>query len=96
VDLTKIALLQVDSSTAIPIQTRIDQTLHNLETTLKEKPKLVMLPELWATGAFMVEQTKAQAKEFLEPTLEKLKQLAKKYETWIHAGSFLEEPQSRT
>jgi len=96
VDLTKIALLQVDSSAAIPIQTRIDQTLYNLETTLKEKPKLVMLPELWATGAFMVEQTKSQAKEFLEPTLEKLKQLARKYETWIHTGSFLEETQSGT
>ena len=95
-DLTKIALLQVDSSAATPIQNRIDQTLSNLETTLKEKTKLVMLPELWATGAFMVEQTKSQAKEFLEPTLEKLKQLAKEYETWIHTGSFLEETQSGT
>jgi predicted amidohydrolase len=96
VDLTKIALLQVDSSTTTPIQERIQNTLQTLEATLKDQPKLIMLPELWATGAFMVEQTKSQAKEFLEPTLEKIKQLAKKYETWIHTGSFLEATSSGT
>lgn len=95
-DLTKIALLQVDSSTNIPIQERIYNTLQTLEATIRENPKLIMLPELWATGAFMVEETKPLAKQVLEETLPQIKHLAKTYKTWIHTGSFLEETPSGT
>ena len=95
-DLTKIALLQVDSSSTTSIQNRIKNTLNNLEETLKQNPKLTILPELWATGAFMVEETKSEAKETLEQTLPQIKNLANKYRTWIHSGSFLEETPSGT
>ena len=95
-DFTKIALMQVDSSSSTAIQNRIDKTLKELEETLKQNPKLTILPELWATGAFMVEETKHQAKQVLENTLPQIKNLAKKYKTWIHSGSFLEETPSGT
>ena len=95
-DLTKIALLQINSTDQDSIDQRISHTLTKLEETLKQNPKLTILPELWATGAFLVEETKSQAKQVLDQTLPEIKNLAKTYKTWIHSGSYLEETPSGT
>lgn len=94
--LTKIALLQVNSSDQDSVDERINRTLNQLAETLKQNPKLTILPELWATGAFLVEETKSQAKQVLDKTIPEIKKLAKTYQTWIHSGSFLEETPSGT
>ena len=83
-DLTKIALLQINSTDQDSIDERVSHTLTKLEEALKQNPKLTILPELWATGAFLVEETKSQAKQVLDKTLPEIKNLAKTYKTWIH------------
>jgi predicted amidohydrolase len=91
VNLAKIALMQVATTDGEEIPARITRVVNNLEQTLKTQVKLAMLPELWASGAFKVSETKHLAKEITDNALPQIKDLAKKYKTWIHAGSYLEQ-----
>jgi len=91
VNLAKIALMQVATTDGEEIPSRINRVVSNLEETLKIQVKLAMLPELWASGAFKVRETKHLAKEITDNALPQIKDLAKKYKTWIHAGSYLEQ-----
>jgi predicted amidohydrolase len=91
VNLSKIALLQVATTAEEDISFRINRVLQDLETALQTQVKLAILPELWASGAFSVSETKQLAKEITDAALPQIKELAKKYKTWIHAGSFLED-----
>jgi predicted amidohydrolase len=91
VNLAKIALMQVSTTEGEEIPSRITRVVNNLEETLKQQVKFVMLPELWVSGAFKVSETKHLAKEITDSALPQIKELAKKYKTWIHAGSYLEQ-----
>jgi predicted amidohydrolase len=90
VNLAKIALLQASTTNEEEIYSRINRVLNDLEAALQNQGKLAMLPELWASGAFSVSETKHLAKDITDSALPKIKELAKKYKTWINSGSFLE------
>lgn len=51
---------------------------------------IVMLPELWLTGAFAVESSLGAAQPFDGPFVEFARSLAADHGIWLHAGSFLE------
>lgn len=83
--------MQVAITEGEEITSRITRVINNLEGTLKSQVKLVILPELWASGAFKVSETKHLAKEITDSALPLIKDLAKQYKTWIHAGTYLEQ-----
>lgn len=83
--------MQVSTTESEKIPGRIKRVLINLEETLNSQVQFVMLPELWVSGAFQVSETKHLALEITDNALPKIKNLAEKYKTWIHAGSYLEK-----
>jgi len=67
---------------------RIDQVVRS-ETALVETDLLV-LPELWAAGAFRYEQFVTAAEPFDGPTLSLARGWAKDHSLHVHVGSFVE------
>lgn len=51
---------------------------------------LVLLPEMWPTGAFNVELGIANAQPIDGPLVDALSKVAARSATWIHGGSFVE------
>ncbi|MFI8963344.1 carbon-nitrogen family hydrolase [Streptomyces sp. NPDC053493] len=51
---------------------------------------LVVLPELWPTGAFAYEAFAAEAEPLKGPTYEAMAAAARDAEVWLHAGSVVE------
>ncbi|MGW0734326.1 carbon-nitrogen family hydrolase [Streptomyces sp. NPDC002851] len=51
---------------------------------------LVVLPELWTTGAFAYESFAAEAEPLQGPTYETMAKAASEARVWLHAGSIVE------
>ncbi|MER7516767.1 carbon-nitrogen family hydrolase [Streptomyces sp. NPDC126499] len=51
---------------------------------------LVVLPELWTTGAFAYEEFAVEAEPLKGPTYEAMSAAARDAEVWLHAGSIVE------
>ena len=58
--------------------------------------ELVVLPEIWTTGAFDIDRGLPQAEPLAGPTTTALSALAAEHCIWLHGGSFLERNGART
>ncbi|MET9546828.1 carbon-nitrogen family hydrolase [Streptomyces sp. NPDC006627] len=57
------------------------------EVAARERPGLVVLPELWTTGAFAYDSFASQAEPLEGPTYETMREAARDAGVWLHAGS---------
>ncbi|MEV2256708.1 carbon-nitrogen family hydrolase [Streptomyces sp. NPDC050147] len=57
------------------------------EVAGRERPDLVVLPELWTTGAFAYESFASDAESLRGPTYEVMAKAASDAGVWLHAGS---------
>lgn len=85
----RVALIQLDCSTAEPVASRVTRTLTLLDRTAAESD-LVVLPELWHVGAFDVDAAREHAQPIDGPLVEALSGIARQRSTWVHGGSFCE------
>ncbi|MWA12405.1 nitrilase-related carbon-nitrogen hydrolase [Streptomyces sp. BA2] len=60
------------------------------EVAERERPDLVVLPELWTTGAFAYESFASEAESLEGPTYEAMAKAASDAGVWLHAGSIPE------
>ncbi|GGO43086.1 MULTISPECIES: carbon-nitrogen family hydrolase [Streptomyces] len=60
------------------------------EVAGREGSDLVVLPELWTTGAFAYESFEAEAEPLEGPTYEVMAKAAREAGVWLHAGSIPE------
>lgn len=60
------------------------------EVSERERPDLVVLPELWTTGAFAYDLFAAEAEPLEGPTHEAMAKAASEAGVWLHAGSVVE------
>ncbi|WP_371528146.1 carbon-nitrogen family hydrolase [Streptomyces sp. NBC_01283] len=61
------------------------------EVAASERPDLVVLPELWTTGAFAYESFASEAEPLEGPTYEVMAKAASDAGAWLHAGSIPEQ-----
>ncbi|MGB8946186.1 MAG: carbon-nitrogen family hydrolase [Streptomyces sp.] len=61
------------------------------EVAERERPDLVVLPELWTTGAFAYESFASEAEPLEGPTYEAMAKTARDAGVWLHAGSIPEQ-----
>lgn len=87
--MSKVALLQVDVSDSESPDLRIPRVL---ELVAKQKGKcdLVVLPELWSTGAFNTSALDTYAEPRNGELVTALQAHAKVGNFWLHGGSFVE------
>ncbi|MFG2498440.1 carbon-nitrogen family hydrolase [Streptomyces sp. NPDC048441] len=64
------------------------------EVAGRERPDLVVLPELWTTGAFAYESFASEAEPLAGPTYEAMAKAASDAGVWLHAGSIPERDAS--
>lgn len=64
------------------------------EVAERERPDLVVLPELWTTGAFAYESFASEAESLDGPTREAMAKAASDAGVWLHAGSIPEQAAS--
>ncbi|MFH8564668.1 carbon-nitrogen family hydrolase [Streptomyces sp. NPDC017988] len=57
------------------------------EVAARERPGLVVLPELWTTGAFAYDSFASEAEPLEGPTYEAMREAARDAGVWLHAGS---------
>ncbi|MFH9069420.1 carbon-nitrogen family hydrolase [Streptomyces alboflavus] len=60
------------------------------EVAERERSALLVLPELWTTGAFAYESFDAEAEPLQGPTYEVMAKAARESGVWLHAGSIPE------
>ncbi|MEU5578553.1 carbon-nitrogen family hydrolase [Streptomyces huasconensis] len=60
------------------------------EVAARERSGLVVLPELWTTGAFAYESFASEAEPLEGPTYEAMAKAARDAGVWLHAGSIPE------
>ena len=85
----RVAMIQLDCSTAEPVPQRVSRTLKLVDANAA-RADLVMLPELWHVGAFDVEGARKHAQAIDGPLMQALATLAAEHEVWLHGGSFCE------
>lgn len=87
----RASLLQIDVDDDETVNSR-RQRVSSLvrEVAERERPALVVLPELWTTGAFAYESFAAEAEPLEGPTYEVMAKAAREAGVWLHAGSIPE------
>lgn len=85
----RVALVQLDCSTSEPVAARVIRTLA-LIADVAPDVDLVMLPELWQTGAFDLDAIRANAEPIDGPIVTALAALAAEHSIWLHGGSICE------
>lgn len=86
---TRLALLQMASDATEHPSARIPRILDRVEEAAPEADLLV-LPELWISGAFDLATARQVAAPLDGPVLGRLRGVARSSGTWIHAGSYAE------
>lgn len=87
--MVRIGLVQLAVNGADHVDVHIDRAL-DITRTATEQADLVMLPELWSSGAFDLSLGVANAQPIDGPFVTRLSELAAATNTWIHGGSFVE------
>lgn len=82
-------MIQLKVDDAEHISDRTDRTIAMLDEAMPAAD-IVMLPELWPTGAFNLENGIAHAEPIDGPLVQRLSSVAAKHSTWLHGGSFVE------
>lgn len=85
-----VALIQCDVSSQESVPHRITHTFQQIREAARAA-HLVMLPELWPTGAFEIESLAEHAQPIDGPLMTDLGALAQELGIWLHAGSFVED-----
>lgn len=84
-----VALVQLDVSSSEPVPERVTRAFHLIRSAA-EGADIVILPELWAVGAFEIDQLASHAQPIDGPLMTDLAALAGELGVWLHAGSFAE------
>ncbi|WP_282797002.1 carbon-nitrogen family hydrolase [Streptomyces sp. CC224B] len=87
----RASLLQIavdDDESVISRRARVSSLVR--EVVEREGSGLVVLPELWTTGAFGYEAFAAEAEPLEGPTYEAMAETARETGVWLHAGSIPE------
>lgn len=87
--MVRIGLVQLAVNGADDVDVRIDHAL-TITREATENADLVVLPELWPSGAFDLRLGVAKAESIDGPLVNRLSELAATTSTWIHGGSFVE------
>ena len=84
----RASILQVD----VKDTESVDSRRARVATLVREQAgaDLVVLPELWTTGAFAYEEFGAEAEPLVGPTYEVMAKAASDAGVWLHAGSIPE------
>ncbi|WP_030561651.1 carbon-nitrogen family hydrolase [Streptomyces aureocirculatus] len=87
----RASLLQIAVDDDEPVNSRRERVSSLVrEVAEREGPDLVVLPELWTTGAFAYESFAAEAEPLAGPTYEVMAKAAREAGVWLHAGSIPE------
>ncbi len=84
-----ISLVQLKVDACESLNERVS-TAERLIGQASDETELIVLPELWQTGPFLVEQTLHLAQPLDGPFVETVSMWARERGAWIHGGSFLE------
>ncbi|MFP3989131.1 carbon-nitrogen family hydrolase [Streptomyces sp. E11-3] len=84
----RASLIQIDVSP----DEAVDSRRERVASLIREQSAadLVVLPELWTTGAWAYESFAAEAEPLRGPTHEAMSKAARDAGVWLHAGSFVE------
>jgi predicted amidohydrolase len=85
----RVALLQVGISDEEPVPDRISRVL-SMTAEVAGDHDVVVLPELWAIGAFAIELMPVHAEPMEGPLARALGDIAARTDTWVFGGSFAE------
>ncbi len=85
----RVALIQLDCSTAEAVDARIERALR-LITSIAPDADMVVLPELWLAGAFDVDGAREHAQPIDGPLVDALGAVAAEHGVWLHGGSISE------
>lgn len=84
-----VALVQLAVNDAEPVYERIPRAL-GLVREASQGAEVVVLPELWPSGAFSFESAAEHAQSLDGPLVADLGVLAKECSIWLHGGSIVE------
>ena len=87
--MTSVALVQASSDADEAPSARADRVVGLLGDALPDAD-LVVLPELWLSGAFDLAVAREVAAPLTSPLLDTIRGMAAESSTWVHAGSFAE------
>lgn len=85
-----IAMLQLAVDDAEPVYERVPRVIGIIREAA-QRAELVVLPELWPTGAFAYETMTAHAQPLDGPLVGDLSGVAAECGVWLHGGSFVEQ-----
>lgn len=85
----RVALVQADCSSDEGFDARIDRVLQETDRACQQAD-LVVLPELWSTGAFDLDCARDHAQPFDCALVSRLSDIARTHGVWLHGGSFAE------
>lgn len=83
----RICLLQLDGSLDTPLAERVDAVVGLVAA---QQADLVVLPELWAHGAWDVRSWESTAEELPGSVVPRLAEAARAATAYVHCGSFVE------
>ncbi|MVO88982.1 carbon-nitrogen family hydrolase [Streptomyces sp. p1417] len=91
----RASLLQIAVDDDEPVNSRRERVSSLVrQVAERERPDLIVLPELWTTGAFAYESFAAEAEPLQGPTYEVMAKAARDAGVWLHAGSIPERAAS--
>ncbi|MEU1014895.1 carbon-nitrogen family hydrolase [Streptomyces sp. NPDC005898] len=93
----RASLIQIAVDEDEPVNSRRERVSSLVrETAARERPDLVVLPELWTTGAFAYEAFASEAEPLTGPTYDAMSEAARDAGVWLHAGSIPERAASES
>jgi len=92
---TTVALVQLRSDDAEPADERVERAVE-LTCGATDVADVVVLPELWISGAFDVDAAARLAEPIDGPLVERFRALAETTATWVHLGAYPERVDERT
>lgn len=85
----RVALVQVNCSSTEGYEQRVERVLAKTEHACGQAD-LVVLPELWSTGAFDLDRAREHAQPFDCALITRMSDMARTNDVWLHGGSFAE------
>jgi predicted amidohydrolase len=86
--MSRVAVIQLDSSDSEPVAERIERAASIVERL--ERVDVAVLPELWHVGAFDLEAAKAHSEPLDGPLVERMRAAARTARIVLDMGSFAE------
>ncbi|MGW0534556.1 carbon-nitrogen family hydrolase [Streptomyces sp. NPDC003032] len=91
----RASLIQIAVDEGEPVNSRRERVSSLVrEVAARERPDLVVLPELWTTGAFAYDSFASEAEPLEGPTYDVMAKAARDAGVWLHAGSIPERAAS--